>query len=82
MNQLTLGAILNIVNALKEQGMTEKEIKETPIYLGDDDELNGIHTGWYINIVDPNAYEDQNLVTLIEETNCNVPIKRKSILIS
>ena len=55
MNQLTLGAILNIVNALKEQGMTEKEIKETPIYLGDDDELNGIHTGWYINIVDPNA---------------------------
>jgi hypothetical protein len=82
MKQLTLGAILNVVHFLKEEGMTTKEIMDLPIYLGRDDELNGIHTGWYVNIVDPNNKDDVDLVELINEDYGNIKIEGKAILIS
>lgn len=82
MGQLTMGTILNVVNYLKEEGMTLKEIKELPVYLGCDDELNGIHTGWYVNIVDPKDADDADLVKMINEDSCNIEIKSKAILIS
>lgn len=82
MKQLTMGDILGAVDVLKEQGMTLREIKKLPVYLGNDDELNGIHTGRYINTVDPSNADDAGIVELIEEDCCNVAIKGKSILIS
>lgn len=81
--QLVVKDILDLVNNLLAKGMPAKEIMETPIYIGDDDELNGIHTAWYVNTVDPNNEEDADLVELIKERGySNVPIKGKSILIS
>ena len=82
MEQLKMGTILKLISDLKEQGMSLKEITELPIYLGRDDELNGIHTGWYVNLVDPNNEDDADFVELIDEDRCNIPIKGKSILIS
>lgn len=82
MKQLTMGNILNLAKNLKEEGMTEKEIAELPIYLGRDDELNGIHTGWYVQLIDPNNEDDEGFVELIKEDCCNVAIKGKAILIS
>ena len=82
MKQLTMRAIFEVVQMMKEQGMTTKEIMELPIYLGRDDELNGIHTGWYINLVDPNNKDDAYLVEMINEDRCNIEIKGKAILIS
>lgn len=82
MEQLTIGAILNVVNYLKENGMTLKEIKELPIYLGNDDECNGIHTAWYAEPIDPADEEYKWAIELIEEDYCNVAIKGKAILIS
>lgn len=80
--QLTMGTILQLVKELQKQGMTTKEIAELPIYLGRDDELNGIHTGWYAQLIDPNNEDDADFVELIEEDCCNVAIKGKAILIS
>ena len=82
MNQLTLGDILNFAKELKENGMTDKEIKSLPIYLGDDDEPNGIHCGWYTNLIDVDEEEDADLVELINEDRCNIELKGKAILIS
>lgn len=83
MEQLKLGDILNFVKMLKQEGMTLDEIKELPIYLGDDDELNGIHCGWYINPVDVNNPDDEDLVELINENRCNIKLEKgKAILIS
>jgi len=82
MKQLTMRAIFEVVQMMKEQGMTTKEIMELPIYLGRDDELNGVHTGWYINLVDPNNKDDAYLVDMINEDRCNIEIKGKAILIS
>ena len=82
MNQLTLGDILKFVAKLQQSGMSTKAISALPIYLGRDDELNGIHTGWYVNLVDPDEEEDADFVELINEDRCNIEIKGKAILIS
>ena len=86
MEQLTLGHILNFINVLKEDGMTMAEIKKLPVYLGDDDELNGIHCGWYTNLVDADNAEDEDsvyTVELINENRCNIKLEKgKAILIS
>ena len=85
MGQLTMGNILAFVKELKDNGMSLKEIHELPIYLGDDDELNGIHCGWYTNLVDSNDTEDEDnvyTVEMINENRCNIKLNGKAILIS
>ena len=85
MNQLTMENILAFCAELRKQGMTMEEIKALPIYLGDDDELNGIHCGWYTNLVDANDTEDEDnvyAVELINERRGNIELKGKAILIS
>ena len=80
--QLKMNNILEFCGELRAQGMTMEEIKELPIYLGDDDELNGIHCAWYTNLVDSNNSEDEDFVEMINEDRCNIELKGKAILIS
>ena len=82
MEQLTIKDIFNLVKQLQKSGMSIKEIASMPIYIGDDDELNGVHTAWYVNTVDPNNEDDADLVEFIEDNYGNRPLEGKSILIS
>lgn len=82
MAQLKLGAIINVVNALKEKGMSDREIKSLPVYIGDDDELNGIHCAWYAQPINAKDKNDADFIELINENGCNIEIKDKAILIS
>ena len=82
MNQLTVGDILRFIKQMQSDGMTIKEIAAFPVYLGRDDELNGIHTGWYTNLIDPDNEDDADFVELINEDRCNVELKCKALLIS
>ena len=85
MTQLKLGHILGLVNELQKQGMSTPELVNLPIYLGDDDELNGIHTAWECNIIDSNDTEDENnkwVVEMINDNYGNIKIKGKAILLS
>ena len=82
MNQLTVGKILKFIGELQEAGMSSKEIAELPVYLGRDDELNGIHTGWYTNLIDPDNEDDDGFIELINEDRGNVELKGKAVLIS
>ena len=82
MKQLTLGDILKFVAELQDAGMSTKAITALPVYLGRDDELNGIHTGWYVNLVDPDEEDDADFVELINEDRCNIKLEGKAILIS
>lgn len=82
MGQLTLGQIIEVVHNLMKDGMTMGDICALPIYLGNDDELNGIHTAWYTNFMDVNNPEDADLVELINEDRHNIELKGKAILIS
>lgn len=82
MKQLKVGDIMYFIKQLQKEGMNLGEIYELPIYLGDDDELNGIHCAWYANLVNPNNPEDADLVEMINEDRCNITIEGKAILIS
>ena len=85
MDQLTVGDLLDVLAEIKEnQEMTIKELRALPIYLGRDDELNGIHTGWCVDILDT-ALKTENDIYMVEMINSdrtNVPINGKAILIS
>lgn len=82
--QLKVGIILNVVNQLQAQGMKLSEIKELPVYIGNDDELNGIHMAWYAQLVDANVKNgnDEYLVEMINEDHHNTKLTDKAILIS
>ena len=86
MNQLTVGDILAFVRELKESGMTTKEIISLPVYLGNDDELNGVHCGWFTNLVNADDTENEDemyVVELINERRGNIKLEKgKAVLIS
>lgn len=84
MKQLTLGDLLDFAADLRRKGMSLEEFRALPIYLGDDDELNGIHCGWYVETIDANS-DDKNMqyvVEMINEDRGNYEITDKAILIS
>jgi hypothetical protein len=85
MKQLKMGDIMRFIKNLQKDGMVLGEIMELPIYLGDDDELNGIHTAWYTNLVDANDKTNSDnvyTVELINENRNNIKLKDRAILIS
>lgn len=85
MNQLTVCDILVAIRRLKDSGMSLKEIGELPIYIGDDDELNGIHCGWALDVVDADTDDEDimYLVDMINENGYNIKLEKgKAILIS
>lgn len=81
--QLTVGDFLKRLAEIKEvYNLTDEEFNSLPIYLGDDDELNGIHCAWYVNGVDANDEEDEDLVEMINERRGNNELIDKGVLIS
>jgi hypothetical protein len=81
MEQLTLKDIYDVANELKKKG---EDLSQYQIYLGNDDELNGIHCGWYTNLLDVNNSDEDNqcMIDMINEDRCNIELKNKGILIS
>lgn len=85
MDQLTVRDLLVVLEEFrKNKGMSREELLKLPIYLGQDDELNGIHTGWCVDIIDTEIQteNDQYFIEMINEDRRNVPISGKAILIS
>ena len=82
MGQLKLGSILKLISDLKTDGMSLEEIANLPVYIGDDDELNGIHCAWYAEPIDPEDENYQYMVEMINEDCGNIKIQGKAILIS
>jgi len=78
---LTLKDIYEVANELKKKG---EDLSQYPVYLGKDDELNGVHCGWYTNILDVNNDDEDNqyMIEMISDDCCNMPLKNKGILIS
>ena len=84
MKQLTMGDILGLAKSLKASGLSQREINKLPVYLGDDDELNGIHCGWYVQVVDSESEDedDKYTIELINENSNNFELNGSAILIS
>ena len=82
MKQLTMAEVMKLTVELQKKGMTISEIAALPIYIGDDDELNGIHTAWYGELIDVDNEKDEAFIEMINEDRHNIQLKGKAILIS
>ena len=79
--QLTMQSILEVALKLEEQGLDLSKIR---VFLGNDDELNGVHNAWYCELMENDGEEENNfIVDLINENiGNNVEENEKFILIS
>lgn len=79
--QLTMQNILDLALKLEEQGLNLSKLR---VYLGDDDELNGIHNGWYCELIENKGEEEDNLIVdlINENISNNVEENEQFILIS
>lgn len=80
--QLTMQKILDVALKLQKQGV---DLSKMRVYLGNDDELNGIHNAWYCELVENNGKEENSMIVdLINEDfgNTNVKENENFILIS
>ena len=80
--QLTMQSILEVALKLEKQGLDLSKIR---VYLGDDDELNGVHNAWFCELVENDGEEDNDFsVGLINEDYNNNKVEKdeKFILIS
>lgn len=78
--QLTMEKILNVALVMKQKGIDLSKIK---VFLGNDDELNGIHNAWYCELITNNE-QFEDIVDLINEDYNNNKVEKdeKFILIS
>lgn len=82
MSQLKMKDILLVVQTLKEQGMSVREIGELVVYIGDDEELNGIHAAYYAEHIDSQSESGAAYAETIVENCTNPKFPGKAILIS
>lgn len=79
--QLTMKDIFDMALKLQKKGVDLSKLK---IYLGNDEELNGVHNAWYCEVIENNGEEENDaVVDLINENIGNrVEDFEKFILIS
>ena len=85
MKQLKIGDILNFAAALNKAGMTVAEIAQLPVYIGDDDELNGIHCAWEVSYIDADdkSEDTEYVLEMINDRSGNYKLEKgKAVLIS
>ena len=70
--QLTVGDVIDLAKALIfERGVRLEDVKKLPIYIGNDNELNGIHCAGECRIIDADDKEDECFVEMINEDRNN-----------
>jgi len=72
MDQLTVKKLRAFLNCL------HKEYDSARVYLGDDDELNGIHSCWSVHIISKEMPDFE----VVKEINHDGKIKLPAILLS
>ena len=79
--QLTMQSILEVALKLEEQGLDLSKIR---VFLGNDDELNGVHNAWYCELVENDGEEENAMIVDLINENIGGSVKEneKFILIS
>ena len=79
--QLTMQSILEVALKLEEQGLDLSKIR---VFLGNDDELNGVHNAWFCELIKNDDEKENNMIVdlINENIGNNVEENEKFILIS
>lgn len=80
MEQLKVKEFLLMLEEAKKQ--YGEKVLDMPIYIGDDDELNGIHCAWGCDVLSKDEPDSKWLIEMIDERAGNKPFKKNGILIS
>lgn len=67
MAQLKVKDILALLKLLKKAGMSDGEIGNLPVYIGNDEELNGIHTAYRCEHIACDKAEDSEYIDMIDK---------------
>ena len=80
MGQLTMLEIYNKALELKNKGVDLSKIR---VYLGNDEELNGVHNAYYCELIKNNGTEDSNYVVdlINEDFNNNLLDKNENFIL-
>lgn len=80
MEQLTMLEIYNKALELKNKGVDLSKIR---VYLGNDEELNGVHNAYYCELIKNNGTEDSNYVVdlINEDFNNNLLDKNENFIL-
>lgn len=79
MKELTLGYLYTLLDDCIEKGLSP----ETPVFIGDDDGLNGIHTAFFAQVIRKDDKDDEDYFELISSGGMsNTEPKDINILIS
>lgn len=81
MKQLTMQDLKVFIQELENKGY---DLDKIQVYLGDDDELNGVHNAWNLNLLDKEHLNEdtQYVLDLIEENYGTSELKKIGVLIS
>ena len=82
MKQLKIKNLKHFIREIESCGVPISETDEMPIYLGNDEELNDIHTCYFIEAIDPDDPENEDIKEMINSDFANAKITGMSILIS
>ncbi len=87
MQQLTMQDLKELIQDLEKMNI---DLSKMQVYLGNDEELNGVHNAWNITLLDKNykgndkdIKEDMDyIIDMINQDYSNIELKDKGILIS
>lgn len=81
MKQLTMQDLKVFIQELENNGY---DLSKIQVYLGDDDELNGVHNAWNLSLLDKEHLNEdtQYVLDLIEENYGTSELKKIGVLIS
>lgn len=81
MEQLTMQDLKVFIQKLESKGY---DLDKIQVYLSDDDELNGVHNAWGLNLLDKEYLNEdtQYVLDLIEENYGTSELKKIGVLIS
>ena len=79
--QLTMQSILEVALKLEEQGLDLSKIR---VFLGNDDELNGVHNAWFCELIKNDDEKENNMIVDLINENIGSSVKENEsfILIS
>lgn len=79
MKQLTVGDLATMIARLINE---QKDYKDIPIYLGNDDELNGVHCAWCCEVLRNSDADCASVIEMIDESAGNNKFDKIAILLS
>ena len=74
-------SILEVALKLEEQGLNLSKIR---VFLGNDDELNGVHNAWFCEFIKNDGEKENNMIVDLINENIGSSVKENEsfILIS